>query len=227
MQINYRSFLFFSFLLFISCTEKKSNQQVSNPPTESLDAVLNCGTKDSLIAKFGKDQLILDTVIVYHMDSLQASILYPNSPNQVEIFYKNDSIQDVKIAGESSQWKTDSGLYLGETLKEVQKANGKHFTISGFDWNYGGVVVSWEGGKLGGDELSHLAKFSNIEGKNGVSEEDYQQVKGEMEFDIRHEIIQSLNPILVEIALYHPRVPDRTEGKALGAKLSDRQTIKH
>ncbi|MFM1913891.1 MAG: hypothetical protein RIR51_1743 [Bacteroidota bacterium] len=223
MQIIGKSFILGSLFLLGSCTSKENQDQTSIIPDKSLNEVLNCGTKENLIARYGQENLVLDTQIVYQMDTLEASILYPNTVNQVQIFYRGDQIQDVKIAGEGSEWKTDSGLYLGQDLKQVQEVNKMHFTISGFDWNYGGTVVSWEGGILGGPEVSHLVKFKNQEDRNGISEEEYMEVKGEMEFDIRHETIQALNPKCVEIALYHPIVPDKMHGKEMGMKLEHRQ----
>ncbi len=223
MQSKKNIFLFLSLFLLISCGKDISKNNPLEVPSVVLNDVLNCANKDSLIVKFGSENIILDTQIIYQMDTLDASILYPNSKNQVYIFYQGEQIQDVRISGEYSQWITSSGLYLGQSLKDVQEINQMHFTISGFGWNYGGTVISWEGGVLGGNNLSHLVKFKNQEDLNGVSEENFMEVKGDLEFDIRHETIQNLDPKLVEIALYHPKVPGKEEGKELGMKLEHRQ----
>lgn len=34
------------------------------------------------------------------------------------------------------------------TLGQLQKLNGRPFLFNGFDWDYGGLVISSEGGKL-------------------------------------------------------------------------------
>lgn len=216
-------FLFLSLFLLISCGKDISTNKPVEVPSVVLNDVLNCSSKENLISKYGVENIVLDTQIIYQMDTLDASILYPNTKNQVFVFYKDEQIQDVRISGEDSQWITSSGLYLGQSLKDVQELNQMHFTISGFGWNYGGTVISWEGGALGGSDLSHLVKFKNHENLNGVSEENFMEVKGELEFDVRHETIQNLNPKLVEIALYHPIVPGKEEGKELGMKLEHRQ----
>ncbi len=45
-------------------------------------------------------------------------------------------------------WTGPDGLHVGATVAEVQAANGRPFAISGFDWDYGGYVVDFKGGKL-------------------------------------------------------------------------------
>jgi len=45
-------------------------------------------------------------------------------------------------------WKSAEGIYLGMPIEELEKLNGKPFKLFGFGWDYGGSVISWEGGKL-------------------------------------------------------------------------------
>ncbi len=45
-------------------------------------------------------------------------------------------------------WTTPGGVKIGLTVAEVEALNGKPFKLSGFGWDYGGMVMSWEGGKL-------------------------------------------------------------------------------
>ncbi len=46
------------------------------------------------------------------------------------------------------RWQTAGGIKVGMRLGELTALNGKSFTVSGFGWNYGGNVLSWEGGAL-------------------------------------------------------------------------------
>jgi hypothetical protein len=41
-----------------------------------------------------------------------------------------------------------AGIQVGTRLNELEHLNGNPFTIAGFGWNYGGNVLSWDGGKL-------------------------------------------------------------------------------
>lgn len=214
-------FLLVAVLMLGACQQEKN----STPPSESLNEVLASSDVAGLQARYGKENLTLDTSWVIGDDTLKGSILFPNSPKQVFIYYHEGKIADVTIQGESSAWKTASGLYLGMLLTEVQTINAKNFTISGFNWSHGGSVVSWEGGKLAGDStLSHLAVFSNAKNAHeGLSDEEYNLISGEAEFDIRHPSIQTLNPRLDLISIIKPYIPTKAEGNQMGHQIEKSQ----
>ena len=46
------------------------------------------------------------------------------------------------------RWQTSGGIQIGTHLAQLEAMNGGPFTISGFGFNYGGNVLSWDGGKL-------------------------------------------------------------------------------
>lgn len=55
-------------------------------------------------------------------------------------------------------WTMPSGLKVGLTLSEVEAINGRPFRLSGFGWDYGGMVLDWEGGALeAGRETCEIA----------------------------------------------------------------------
>jgi hypothetical protein len=158
-----RSLLLILILFSFACSHE--NNQIQS--FESLNEVLDCHNLNGLSLKYGAENVINDTSWVIGDDTLRGSIIFPNSIKQAFVYFLDGDIIDVTIKGESSVWKTNSGLYLGMTLTEVQTLNAKNFTLSGFNWSHGGSVVSWEGGKLTGDStLSHLAVFSNFSNKH-------------------------------------------------------------
>jgi hypothetical protein len=210
-------------LALFACGSSAKTELIN--PTRSLNEVLACENLAGLEKKYGKDQLIAVTTWVIGDDSLRGTILYPNSTKQVYVYYREGQIVDVTIVGNASEWKTNSGLLLGMPLKSVQAINQKNFTLSGFNWKHGGSVVSWEGGKLMGDNsLGHLASFSNASNQHeGITDAEYQQISGETEFDVRHEVIQKLNPSLDLISLVRPFIPNLEEGKNMGKRISNSQ----
>jgi len=187
--------------------------------------VLDCKTLNGLQLKYGFENVINDTSWVIGDDTLRGSIIFPNSKKQAFVYFHDGNMVDVTIKGESADWKTKSGLYLGMTLSEVQAINAKNFTLSGFNWSHGGSVVSWEGGKLTGDStLSHLAVFSNVSNEHqGISDDAYKLISGEVEFDVRHPDIQKLNPKLDLISLVIPKIPTKSEGKKIGSRIQQSQ----
>ncbi len=216
-----RSLLLILFISSLACSQEKN--QVQN--FGSLNEVLDCKTLNGLQLKYGVENVINDTSWVIGDDTLRGSIIFPNSKKQAFVYFHDGNIVDVTIKGESADWKTKSGLYLGMTLSEVQLINAKNFTLSGFNWSHGGSVVSWEGGKLTGDStLSHLAVFSNVSNEHqGISDEAYKLISGEVEFDVRHPDIQKLNPKLDLISLVVPKIPTKSEGKKIGSRIQQSQ----
>ena len=208
-------------LLFLLATAFACSSPQTEVPTKSLNEVLACANLAGLQTKYGKENVVADTNWVMGDDTLQGSIIFPSSPKQVYVYYRAGEIVDVTIQGKSSAWKTNSGLYLGLPLQEVQKLNNKNFTLSGFNWAHGGEVVSWEGGKLAD---IHLATFSNAGNQHdGLSDAEYNQISGQTEFDVRHEAIQKLNPSLDMISLIKPFIPNQEEGKSISKRISASQ----
>lgn len=210
--------LFLSVAVLAACS---SNSEIS-VPTENLNDVLACADAKGLIAKYGERSVIMDTSIISGDDTLRGAIIFPGTAKQASVFFHEGKISDVSIQGESSAWKTASGLYLGLSLQEVEKINAKNFTISGFGWAHGGSVVSWEGGKLAGDStLTHLASFRNK--RQNISVEEFNKVSGEAEFDVRHPSIQQMNPTLEQITILKPYIPSKEEGKGIAKKIQSSQ----
>jgi hypothetical protein len=214
--------LLLSVVVLASCG---SNSEVS-APIENLNEVLTCVDAKGLVSKYGANSVILDTSIVSGDDTLKGAIIFPGTPKQANVFFHEGKISDVSIQGESSAWKTASGLYLGLPLLEVEKLNTKNFTISGFGWAHGGSVVSWEGGKLAGDStLTHLVSFRNK--RQNISVDEFTKVSGEAEFDIRHPSIQQMNPVLEQITILKPYTPSKEEGKGIAKKIESSQIPVH
>lgn len=210
------------FILSLAVLASCSSKPETSAPTENLNEVLSCIDAKDLVLKYGARSVILDTSIVIGDDTLKGAIIFPGTAKQAHVFFHDGKISDVSIQGESSDWKTASGLYLGLPLQEVEKLNTKNFTISGFGWAHGGSVVSWEGGKLAGDStLTHLASFRNK--RQNISVEEFNKVSGEAEFDVRHPSIQQMNPVLEQITILKPYIPSKEEGKGIAKKIQSSQ----
>lgn len=82
-----------------------------------------------------------------------ATLVYPGAPSEtLAIAWKDGHPREIFICfghrRGACKWETRSGIRMGTRLSELERMNGRAFTISGFGWNYGGNVISWEGGKL-------------------------------------------------------------------------------
>jgi hypothetical protein len=66
--------------------------------------------------------------------------------------------------------------------------------------------------------------FSNVSNEHqGISDEAYKLISGEVEFDVRHPDIQKLNPKLDLISIVIPKIPTKSEGKKIGSRIQQSQ----
>ena len=91
------------------------------------------------------------------VDSVDVTIIYPDSPREITVYW-NDSAYHKEIGMLQSErgdspYHTASGLHIGSTLEELQKLNGKKISFSGFGWDYGGGIGSFNGGALENSSL--------------------------------------------------------------------------
>ena len=104
-----------------------------------------------LVKAFGSGNVVYQDVDGAEGEKIRASVLYPNDPKaKLEIIWGDEQArrQPTIRAKDQSTWTTANGIRIGMAIAEVEKMNGKPFTLSGFDWDYGGRVKDWQGGQL-------------------------------------------------------------------------------
>lgn len=197
-----------------SNTSSTSSTPVKQTPTDTLDNLFKIASEAELIDIFGKENVIYDTVYGAEGEESMASILYPNSADQVEIAWSNDnkregvgsvthyafydSDNDRLIT--TSRWKTISGVKLGTTLTQLNETNGKPFIFSGFGWDYGGFIMDFQDGKL--DKLPISIHINISDFLNESDNDDYNALMGDNEFKSDNPIAVRLNPVVTMIEIW-------------------------
>jgi hypothetical protein len=182
----------------------KTSDNVKNDSTNTnktpllLDNLLKYNSEKELIAKFGKDVKHTKEWGAEGTEEFECSVLYPETKNQVQ-FNWNDQVKysgltSVEIYGESSDWKTKSGIALGTTLKELEKLNKKPFTFFGFDWDYGGSA-DW------GDGVLSTTNIHVTLGMKGERTEEFNGLVGDVEIKSNSKLAQKANIIVYELIL--------------------------
>jgi len=128
----------------------------SPPPQEGA---LNCSSPvapndsvKSLLQRYGRDAVVQELPGA-EGETYKGLVLLPRAANRrIEITFTDDAAKratglTIRGSAKTSHWNL-SGVTIGSSLMEVQKANGKPFVVSGFDWDYGGFVADWKGGAL-------------------------------------------------------------------------------
>lgn len=101
------------------------------------------------------------------------------------------------LRGSKSQWRTDEGISLGTTLHELERLNGRAFTLAGFGWDYGGVITDWAGGALG-RKLPGTMLYLDP-GPRQYESAEYSQVLGDRDYSSAAAPMQRLDPRVAQI----------------------------
>ena len=151
-----RSVLLFAFILLMGCQHRPKSASDQTDwliiPQERVGPV-TAGTQPAHLRQFFGDEHVHEKDISLGEGFTQPGfIVFPDSPKELEIVYEKDEIAFVRISHSNSVWKTPAGLSIGTDMAKLQKANGRSFRFYGFEWDYSGLVIDWNGGNLP-DEL--------------------------------------------------------------------------
>lgn len=171
--------IFIGILLFgvISCKEDSKNQtKVENEtpviiekkedisierniiPNESVGLITSSTTKSALNKLYDKGNLREIVIFSYEgIDIKGTEVSFDNTADNLTIEWNVDNLTPkiIRIKNLNSNWKTKEGVGMRSTIKEVEKANGKPFTIYGYeiDGYLAGTVKNWNSGNLQGLNL--------------------------------------------------------------------------
>jgi hypothetical protein len=240
-------FIFF----FISC-DTKSGKTSENDSTKRdtnlyditrptgdnfLEDLLTIKDEAELKQKFGKENVVYDTVWGPENSFEFGSYLYRGTENEV-IFSWNDSLHHAQVSTVSieakeapegqgpiynNKWSSKTGIKLGMPLSELEKINEKPFEFSGFEWDYGGWVTNWNGGKLDNNvklvsdgTTVNKAGFSVLlsEGAsmNNLSEKEMGQVMGDQSVMSDNAVARKMQPRVERVSVYPIQAYKRGDG---------------
>jgi hypothetical protein len=182
------------FLVFQSSYSQQKSDFVLTPCTGN--SILNPKTSEAdLIKIVGKKNV--EKVERWYAEGTErvvGSVFFKDTPQSFFIKWKDTvnfkSPDWIEIHGDKSLWELDNGIKIGTELKELVSLNGKHFTFTGFDWDYGGQTI-FEKGNLESDCYS-IQLYYDYE---DLFENEWNQIVGD-------KIVSTKNPILNKIRIY-------------------------
>jgi hypothetical protein len=102
-------------------------------------------------ARLGATNLVPREIGGAEGGTLPGWVLYPDDPTRTaDVFLDEAGTHPaiLRINAPQSVWRRGDGIRIGLTSSELQTMNGRAFEFSGFDWDYGGAVTDWRGGRL-------------------------------------------------------------------------------
>ena len=122
-------------------------------PVDSLSQIPGGTSHAELAERYGKEELLEGESYMGEGETAPATILFPDDPTRhMEIVWSDpqtrSGVERITVRGEKSNWYVLPGITLGTTLDSLVRLNGKPITFYGFDWDYGGTIADWNGGRL-------------------------------------------------------------------------------
>lgn len=176
-------------------------QAAPEPTIETL--VSRTDTLASLQARLGAENAQAETLDAGEGETVSGWMLFPGDPARKLEVYLDDSGEhpDTLVAWDkSTHWTRADGVRVGMTTAELQALNGKVFGFLGFEWDYGGTVSDWRGGKLDPGETPH-GSVTLCPPEN--TPEDYPS--GDSEFESDDPRLRDAMPTVCEFSVLLPK----------------------
>jgi hypothetical protein len=154
-------------------------------------------TETDLINLYGKSNIKRAKIGLGEGFTIEGTEIFPKQSNMADIQWKTEFSQPerITISQSKTQWKTKEGITIGTTLDEIEKLNGRPFKLTGFEWDYPGRSVSWEGGKI--------SKTIQIDFKITIELplEKYRKVLGDGPFSSSNAFMKEMKLVVDKIAV--------------------------
>jgi hypothetical protein len=134
-------------------------------PNERFGKITAATKPADVPALYGKEALATNDIDLGEGMMTSGYLLYAGGKNRAEVIFPNEDngMENlvVRISNKTGDWRmAGTGLHVGSTLAELNELNGKPFDLYGFDWDYGGTVADWKGGKLTG--VGVVTAYNNL-----------------------------------------------------------------
>lgn len=127
--------------------------------------------------------------------------IYPNTENEIKfhindggVLFKFPSYNSYFIFNEELSpkinWTLNNDIKIGDPISKIEKINGRIFELSGFEWDYPGIVQTWRGGNIP-NELSIVF----IQRTNDLPI-NYKEITGEKNIKSDNFVLRSVEPIV-------------------------------
>lgn len=165
----------------------------------------------ALIKAFGAGNVQRARIEIGEGEKAAGAILFPkDKKRRLELIWRDGKKRrgpSTIYVRQGSAWAVagpaGERLAIGSALAAVEAANGKPFSILGFDWDYSGTAADWQGGKLakafGGCRLT--IRFGYPEGADAKA---LDRLSGDKEFSSSNPDMRLVKPTAYEIMLSWP-----------------------
>jgi hypothetical protein len=165
-------------------------------PGERIGPVRLRTTEADLVARFGKANVV-EAKVVFDEGVAEAGVtVFPgDAERRLHVVWRDARRTRVKMVRiEGSRWRTAGGLGVGSDLAAVEKLNGGAFDLSGFEWAFGGTVLSWKEGRLAALIPRNLVVRMAPKSKAALGDAEFAKLRGEGTHSSADAAMKSVQP---------------------------------
>ena len=126
-------------------------------PTRIEDLVRFDDTLAAVQARLGAGEVVAAMLPCAEGETTAGWTLFPADPSRrLSVYLDEAGVHPLMLlAGqEAVAWTRADGVRIGLSSQALAQLNGGPYGFMGFDWDYGGVVTDWRGGRLAPDGAS-------------------------------------------------------------------------
>jgi hypothetical protein len=205
------AFLLLAASLLPGCNKVPGGTWLIRPRDSGNVLGKNTGAESDLVKTYGQKNVATGRIELGEGEATTGTILFPGDPLRRLSIVWEDSLHRANPAriilrGSRSLWKLPGDVTLGMSLAELERRNGKPITLSGFGWDYEGVVISWSGGSLD-TSLTSDVKVYVVPDQAGRARPEYARVQGDRPFPSTMPEMRALAPRVSQIFVDFEHLP--------------------
>ncbi len=126
----------------------------------SWGAIQKSTDYDGLIKIFGEVGVEDSTILgAEGIDTLLVTYIYPGTDKELIVHWRDSlhhrTIGFIETYQPNSPYQTEKGLKIGSTLRRLLELNGQPINFTGFGWDYGGYIMSFNKGALDSSKINY------------------------------------------------------------------------
>lgn len=175
-------------------------------PGVRVGAIMRTASELDLIRAYGHGNVRTQDINVGEGVTERGTVVFPDEPiKRAAVLWKdlsnNQMPERIQITGSKTLWKMAQGITLGTSLRELERLNGRPFVLTGFGWDYGGTIISWERGALARAFATGGRIILRLRPPSGLTQGVLRPVTGDREFRSNHATMQRLNPRIYQMII--------------------------
>jgi hypothetical protein len=163
---------------------------------------------DDLVKAFGASNVVYQDVAGAEGETIKATVLFPSDRKaRLEVIWSDEKARRGPMvrAKDQSAWASPDGIRIGMAIADVEKLNGKPFKLSGFDWDYGGRALNWQGGALDKPQPGGCIIGVSFVHAEDAPEANLTRVTGDNEFNSDSADMRAVEPYVSEVTISYPQ----------------------